>query len=58
VHVEGDFLGRSAPVLVAEAVDVLAVVLGVEREVAVGDGLVVDFVLADWVGDLGRGRLC
>jgi hypothetical protein len=44
-------------VLVTEAVDVLAVVLGVEGEVAVRDRLVVDFVLADRVGDLKRGVL-
>lgn len=38
--------------LVAEAVDVFAVMLGFEGEVAVGGGLFKDFVLADGVGNL------
>ena len=38
--------------LVTEAVKVLAVVLGLEGDVAVGNRLVVCFVLADGVGDL------
>jgi hypothetical protein len=39
-------------VLVAKAVDVFAVVFGLEGEVAVGSGLFEGFVLADGVGDL------
>lgn len=39
--------------LVAEAVNVFAVVLGLEGEVAVGGGLFECLVLAGWVLDLG-----
>lgn len=52
VDVERHLLGRRAPVLVAEAVDVLAVVLGLEREVAVGYRLFENLVLPVGVGDL------
>jgi len=52
VYVKGNLLGGSTPVLVAEAVDVFAVMLGFEGEVAVGGGLFKDFVLADGVGNL------
>lgn len=54
VDVEGDLLAVGAPVLVAEAVGVFAVKLGGKGVVAVGDGLLVDFVLAGRVGDLSR----
>lgn len=52
VDVEGDLLAVGTPVLITEAVGVLAVVLGLEGEIAVGDGLFVYFVLGNWVGDL------
>lgn len=52
VDVEGDLLAGRAPVLVAEAVGVFAVVPGLEGVVAVGGGLLVDLVLAVGVGDL------
>ena len=52
VDVEGHLLGGGAPVLVTEAVEVLAVVFGLEGEVAVGDGFLVDFELTDRVCDL------
>lgn len=52
VDVEGDLLAVGAPVLVSEAVSVLAVVLRVEGEVAVGDTLVKGLVLALGVRDL------
>lgn len=52
VHVEGDLLARRAPVLISKAVEVFAVVLGVEGVIAVGGGLLEDFVLPDWVCDL------
>jgi len=52
VDVEGDLLGVGTPVLVAEAVGVLSVVLGVEGVVAVADALVVDLVAAAGVLDL------
>jgi hypothetical protein len=54
MDVEGDFLAVCAPVLVAEAVGVFAVVLGGKGVVAVGDGLLVDFVLARGVCDLSK----
>ncbi len=54
VDVERDFLAVGAPVLVAEAVGVFAVVLGVEAVVAAGYRLLVDFVLANGVCDLFR----
>ncbi len=54
MDIEGYFLAVGAPVLVTEAVGVLAVVLGVEAVVAVGDGLFVDLVLANGVCDLFR----
>ena len=57
VHVEGHLLGRGRPVLVAEAVRVSPVVLGVEGMIAVGDGTSVLDVVAYWVLYLcGRGR--
>jgi len=52
VHVEGHLLGGSAPVLVAEAVEVLAVVFGLEGKVAVRGRLLEGLVLADRVRDL------
>lgn len=52
VDVEGYLLARRAPVLVAEAVDVLAVVLGLKGVVAVRGGLLENFILAVGVGDL------
>ena len=52
VDVEGDLLAVGTPVLVAKAVGVFAVHLGVEAVVAVGDGLFVDLVLANGVDDL------
>lgn len=54
VDIEGDFLAVGAPVLVAKAVGVFAVVLGVEAVVAAGYRLLVDFVLANGVCDLFR----
>lgn len=57
VDIERHLLVRRAPVLVAKAVGIFAVVLGVEGEVAVRDGLFVDLVLADRVGDLGEGAV-
>jgi hypothetical protein len=57
VDVERDLLGVGAPVLVAEAVGVFAVVLGSEGVVAVGDGLLVGLVLAVGVGDLSRSKI-
>lgn len=41
--------------LIAEAVEIFAVVLCVEGVVAVGGGLLEDLVLADWVRDLTGG---
>ena len=52
MDVEGDLLAVGAPVLVAETVHVLAVVLGVEGVVAVGHGLLHGLVLAEGVCDL------
>lgn len=52
VDVERDLLAVGAPVLVAEAVGVFAVMEGGIGVVAVGDGALVDFVLAARVGDL------
>lgn len=58
VDVEGDLLAGRAPVLVAKAVEIFTVVLGIEGVVAVGGGLLKDFVLADWVCDLTGGARC
>ena len=44
MHVEADFFRVAGPVLVAEAVGVFAVVLGVEAVVAGRDGGLVDEV--------------
>ncbi len=55
MHVERHLLAAGAPVLVAKAVDVLAVVLGREGEVARGDGLLERLVLAPGVGYLRKG---
>lgn len=52
VDVERHFLGGGAPVLVAEAVHVLAVVFGLEGEIAVGYRLFKCLVLADRILDL------
>lgn len=52
VDVEGDLLTGGAPVLVAEAVDVLAVLPGGEGEVAVGDGFFIRLFLAEGGGHL------
>lgn len=54
VNVERDLLAVGAPVLVAEAVGVFAVMEGGIGVVAVGDGALVDFVLAARVGDLSQ----
>jgi hypothetical protein len=54
VDIEGNLFAVGTPVLVAEAVGVLAVVLGLEGEVAGRDGLFVDLVLGNRVGDLLR----
>lgn len=43
--------------LVSETVEIFAVVLGLERVVAVGGGLLKDLVLSDWVCDLNEGAL-
>lgn len=56
VNVKGYLLGGGAPVLVTEAVEVLAVVFGLEGEVAVRDGFLVDFELTDRVCDLETGE--
>lgn len=55
VDVERDLLGVGAPVLVAEAIEVLAIMLGVEGVVAVGHVLLEGFVLAHGVRDLPGG---
>lgn len=55
VDIEGHLLARGAPVVVAEAVEVLAVVLRVEGVVAVGGGLLIDLVRALRVCDLHEG---
>ncbi len=52
MHIERNFLARCRPVLVAEAVDVFAVVLGFEAVVAGGDGAFIDLVAACGVLDL------
>jgi hypothetical protein len=49
MHVERDLLARGAPVLIAEAVDIFAVMLGLEGEIAVGDRFLVGLKLSDWV---------
>lgn len=54
VHVEGDFLGVGAPVLVVEAVGVFAVFGGGEGVVAAGDAAFVDLVAAGGGLDLKR----
>lgn len=43
--------------LVSKTVEVFAVVLGLERVIAVGGGLLKDLVLSDWVCDLNEGAL-
>lgn len=58
MDVEGDLLAGRAPVLVAKAVHVFAVVLGIEGVVAVGGGFLEDLVLTDWVRDLIRRASC
>lgn len=58
VDVERNLLAGRAPVLVAKAVEIFAVVLGIEGVVAVGGGLLKYFVLADWVCDLSGGAWC
>lgn len=55
VHVERYLLGGCAPVLIPEAVNVLSIVFRIEGEIAVRDRLVVDFILAVRVRDLGGG---
>lgn len=52
MHIEADLLRAGGPGLVAEAVHVLAVALGVEAVIARGDGLVVHDVGVLWVDDL------
>lgn len=52
MDVEGDLLAVGAPVLVTKAVGVFAIVLGLEVVIAIGDGLFVDFVTTNWIGDL------
>jgi hypothetical protein len=44
MDVEGDLFARGPPVLVAEAVGELAVLLGSECVVAGGDALLIEFV--------------
>jgi hypothetical protein len=56
VHVEGYLLAVRAPVLVAEAVDVLAVVLRVEGVVAVRYVLLEGLILARGIRDLDLGH--
>jgi len=46
MHIERNLLARSRPMLVAEAVDVFAVVLGFEAMVAGRDGAFIDLVAA------------
>ena len=52
VDIEGNLFAGRAPVLIAEAVDVFAVVLGHEGVVTVGSRILEDLVLAAWIGDL------
>ena len=52
MDVEGDLLGVGAPVLIAEAVDVLSVGLRIKGEVPIGDRLLVRLVLAVRIRDL------
>lgn len=52
VHVEANFLRTSRPSLVAETVDMLAVVLGVEAVITGGDGPIVHYIGICWVNDL------
>lgn len=54
VHVKGHLLSIGTPVLVAEAIGVLSIILGDKGVIAVGDGLLVGLVLALRVGDLSR----
>lgn len=54
MDIEGHLLARSTPVVVAEAVYVLAVVLGIEGVIAVGYRLLKDLVLALRICDLSR----
>lgn len=52
MHIERNLLARSRPMLVAETVDVFAVVFGFEAMVAGGDGAFVNLVAACGVLDL------
>jgi hypothetical protein len=52
MDVEGNLLGVGAPMLVTEAVDVFAIMLGSEGVVTVGDTLLVRLVLTRRIGDL------
>lgn len=52
VHIEGNLLWVGGPTLIAEAVVVLAVGLGCERVILVGDGLLVVLAVAKRVLDL------
>lgn len=55
MHIEADFLGRSRPMFVAEAVDVFPIRVGVEGVVAGGDGAFVAEIVALRVLDLSYG---
>lgn len=57
MHIERHFLAGRAPVLVPEAVEILAVVLGVEGVVAVRGVLLEDLVLANGICDLEQAIL-
>ena len=52
VDIEGDLLAVGAPVLVAEAVHVFAILLGIEGVVAIGNALLEGLVLAIGSRDL------
>ena len=52
VDIEANFFGVGGPVLIAEAVGVSAVGLGIEGVVAGADGALVDLVVARRVLDL------
>ena len=52
MDVEADFFAGGGPVLVAEAVFELAVLVGVEAVIAGGDAAFVDEVFAGWIKDL------
>ena len=53
VNIKGDLLGVCGPLLVAEAVCVLSVVLGDEGVVAGRNGSLIGFEASNWVVDLG-----